>query len=240
MGPAIAASRSVGLPYGFAEFGLSTAHGRPGWLKGVGKYLLHSGALFACLFDGNRQYPTLRLTDACLHRGLAPLRAGVGRGPGVTRGGREPATRRPSRSRTVSHSGAITEYMAESRSRPFLAGRPGRGPAAQHALEGGAQSLDGPAAPQVAGVGLQVRPRHPQPVEGMAHQQQLGLGVDARALRRRAEPGKADLDGPQLVAAGPVAAAPSTRCSPPPGRRPAALARTGPGPGPSGPNCAAR
>ena len=64
MGPAIAASRSVGLPYGFAEFGLSTAHGRPGWLKGVGKYLLHSGALFACLFDGNRQYPTLRLTDA--------------------------------------------------------------------------------------------------------------------------------------------------------------------------------
>lgn len=64
MGPAIAASRSVGLPYGFAEFGLSTAHGRPGWLSGVGRYLLHSGALFACLFDGNGQYPTLRLTDA--------------------------------------------------------------------------------------------------------------------------------------------------------------------------------
>jgi hypothetical protein len=63
MGPAIAASRSVGLPYGFAEFGLSTAHGRPGWLSSVGRYLLHSGALFACLFDGNGQYPTLRLTD---------------------------------------------------------------------------------------------------------------------------------------------------------------------------------
>ena len=28
MGPAIAASKSVGLPYGFAEFGLSTATGR--------------------------------------------------------------------------------------------------------------------------------------------------------------------------------------------------------------------
>ncbi len=63
MGPAIAASRRVGLPFGFAEFGLSTARGRAGWLTGVGKYLLRSGALFACLFDGNREYPTLRLTD---------------------------------------------------------------------------------------------------------------------------------------------------------------------------------
>jgi hypothetical protein len=44
MGPAIAASRSAGLPYGFAEFGLSTAHGRPRWLTSVGQYLLHSGA----------------------------------------------------------------------------------------------------------------------------------------------------------------------------------------------------
>ena len=64
MGPAIAASRSVGLPYGFAEFGLSTKKGRPGWLTQVGTYLMHSGALFGCLFDGNQQYPTLRLTDA--------------------------------------------------------------------------------------------------------------------------------------------------------------------------------
>ena len=64
MGPSIAASRSVGLPFGFAEFGLSTRHGRPAWLAKVGKYLLHSGALFGCLFNGNRQYPTLRLTDA--------------------------------------------------------------------------------------------------------------------------------------------------------------------------------
>jgi hypothetical protein len=63
MGPAIAASRSVGLPYGFAEFGLSTPKGRPGWLTRVGRYLMHSGALFGCLFDGNGQYPTLRLTD---------------------------------------------------------------------------------------------------------------------------------------------------------------------------------
>lgn len=64
MGPAIAASKSVGLPYGFPEFGLSTARGRPGWLTGVGDYIMRSGALFASYFNGNQQYPTLRLTDA--------------------------------------------------------------------------------------------------------------------------------------------------------------------------------
>jgi len=64
MAPAIAASKSVGLPYGFPEFGLSTARGRPGWLKTVGDYIMHSGALFAAYFNGNAQYPTLRLTDS--------------------------------------------------------------------------------------------------------------------------------------------------------------------------------
>ena len=64
MGPAIAASRSVGLPYGFAEFGLSTPAGRPAWLTRVGRYLMSSGALFGSLFNGNAQYPTLQLTDA--------------------------------------------------------------------------------------------------------------------------------------------------------------------------------
>ena len=64
MGPAIAAAKSVGLPYGFPEFGLSTANGRPGWLEEVGKYIMKSVALFASYFDGNTQYPTLRLTDA--------------------------------------------------------------------------------------------------------------------------------------------------------------------------------
>jgi FlgD Ig-like domain len=63
MGPEIAAAKSVGLPYGFAEFGLSTAVGRPAWLTEVGNYLMHSGALFASLFNGNAQYPTLQLTD---------------------------------------------------------------------------------------------------------------------------------------------------------------------------------
>ncbi|MGN6677023.1 MAG: FlgD immunoglobulin-like domain containing protein, partial [Streptosporangiaceae bacterium] len=64
MGPAIAASKSVHLPYGFPEFGLSTPRGRPGWLRSVGNYILHSGALFAAYFNGNQQYPTLRLTDS--------------------------------------------------------------------------------------------------------------------------------------------------------------------------------
>lgn len=64
MGPAIAASKSVHLPYGFPEFGLSTPKGRPGWLKHVGAYIMRSGALFASYFDGNHQYPTLRLTDS--------------------------------------------------------------------------------------------------------------------------------------------------------------------------------
>ena len=63
MGPCIAASNSVGLPYGFAEFGLSTATGRPAWMAEVGNYLLSSGALFATVFNGVAQYPTLQLTD---------------------------------------------------------------------------------------------------------------------------------------------------------------------------------
>jgi hypothetical protein len=63
MGPAIAASKSVGLPYGFAEFGLSTATGRSAWMTEVGNYLLTSGALFATVFNGAPQYPTLQLTD---------------------------------------------------------------------------------------------------------------------------------------------------------------------------------
>ena len=64
MAQEIAAAKSVGLPYGFAEFGLSTAAGRPGWLTQVGDYLLHSGAVFGSYFNGNAQYPTLKLTDA--------------------------------------------------------------------------------------------------------------------------------------------------------------------------------
>ena len=38
--------------------------GPPAWLTEVGNYLLQSGALFATLFNGCAQYPTLKLTDA--------------------------------------------------------------------------------------------------------------------------------------------------------------------------------
>jgi hypothetical protein len=51
MGPEVAASRSVGLPFGFAEFTLATQTDRPQWLTEVANYLRVSGALFGTLFD---------------------------------------------------------------------------------------------------------------------------------------------------------------------------------------------
>jgi FlgD Ig-like domain len=63
MGPEVAASRSVGLPFGFAEFALGTATGRPGWLTEVGSYLASSGALFGTLFN-SPGFPSMKLNDA--------------------------------------------------------------------------------------------------------------------------------------------------------------------------------
>lgn len=51
MGPEVAASRSLGLPFGFAEFALATQTDRPEWLTEVANYLQRSGALFGTLFD---------------------------------------------------------------------------------------------------------------------------------------------------------------------------------------------
>jgi hypothetical protein len=84
MAPAIAASRSVGLPYGFAEFALATPVGRAAWLTSVGNYLLTSGALFASYFNGNPEYPTERLTsaaDIAVWRSFVQ-RSAAGRAPG--------------------------------------------------------------------------------------------------------------------------------------------------------------
>ncbi|MDQ2873992.1 MAG: hypothetical protein M3Y33_03910 [Actinomycetota bacterium] len=64
MAPAIAASKSVGLPYGFAEFALDLTTNRGPWLDAVGKYLMTSGALFGAYFNGTAQYPAERLTDS--------------------------------------------------------------------------------------------------------------------------------------------------------------------------------
>jgi len=62
MGPEIAASKSVGLPFGFAEFALGTPVGRPAWLTEVGSYLMHSGALFGTLFN-SPGFPWMETND---------------------------------------------------------------------------------------------------------------------------------------------------------------------------------
>jgi hypothetical protein len=63
MGPAVAASKSVGLPFGFAEFALGTPVGRPQWLTEVANYLDSSGALFGTLFNA-AGFPWMVLHDS--------------------------------------------------------------------------------------------------------------------------------------------------------------------------------
>ena len=63
MGPAEAASRSVGLPFGFAEFALGTPAGRPQWLTAVANYLRGTGALFGILFN-SKDFPWMELNDS--------------------------------------------------------------------------------------------------------------------------------------------------------------------------------
>ncbi len=63
MGPAVAASKSVGLPFGFAEFALGTPSDRPQWLDEVASYLDSSGALFGTLFDASG-FPWMVLHDS--------------------------------------------------------------------------------------------------------------------------------------------------------------------------------
>ncbi|MDQ2810897.1 MAG: hypothetical protein M3Z75_03200 [Actinomycetota bacterium] len=63
MGLCITASESVGLPYGFPEFGLPTPVNRPAWITAAGNYLLTSGALFASYFNGSAQDTVDQLTD---------------------------------------------------------------------------------------------------------------------------------------------------------------------------------
>jgi len=64
MGPAVAASKSAGLPFGFSEFGTSVVSGRSSWLTSVGNYLASSGALFGTLFDAAGPQPSMALTDS--------------------------------------------------------------------------------------------------------------------------------------------------------------------------------
>jgi hypothetical protein len=60
--PAIAAAKSVGLPFGVAGFALATEKGRPRWLKKVADYLMSSGALFG-LVSTVADVPATQLTD---------------------------------------------------------------------------------------------------------------------------------------------------------------------------------
>jgi hypothetical protein len=63
MGAAVAASKSAGMPFGFAEFALATQNGRPAWLTEVGNYLASSGALFGTYFDSSG-FAGMELTDS--------------------------------------------------------------------------------------------------------------------------------------------------------------------------------
>jgi FlgD Ig-like domain len=88
MAPGIAAARSVGLPFGFAEFALSTPAGRPGWVKEVANYLIHQGALFGSLFQGYHNNPAMILNDRAsiaVWRGFVSASAGPGAQPAPSR-----------------------------------------------------------------------------------------------------------------------------------------------------------
>lgn len=63
MSAEVAAAKSAGLPFGFAEFALGTQAGRPGWLTDVASYLQSSGALFGTLFE-SAGFPWMELNDA--------------------------------------------------------------------------------------------------------------------------------------------------------------------------------
>ena len=64
MGPAVAAAKSTGLPWGFAEFGMYNSGGRAAWLTQVGNYLMHSGASFGSMFDSSAVHPSYTVSDA--------------------------------------------------------------------------------------------------------------------------------------------------------------------------------
>lgn len=79
MGPEVAAAKSVGLPFGFAEFGLATETGRAAWLASVGKYLASVGALFGTYFDSTG-WPHIYMTDSASVTAWRQVVAGSGDG----------------------------------------------------------------------------------------------------------------------------------------------------------------
>ena len=100
MGPAVAASKSVGLPFGFAEFALGTPRDRPQWLTEVANYMDSNGALFGTLFDA-AGFPLTVLHDSA---SINTWRALVARSANDAQpGGLSGGTAAPSPTRTVTH-----------------------------------------------------------------------------------------------------------------------------------------
>lgn len=101
MGPVVAASKSVGLPFGFAEFALGTQTDRPQWLTEVANYMQSNGALFGTLFDATG-FPWSVLHDSA---SIQAWRAAVARSAsnipvaGPTSSTRTPTTTTPTKSR---------------------------------------------------------------------------------------------------------------------------------------------
>lgn len=98
MGPTVAASKSVGLPFGFAEFSLGTSRDRPQWLTEVANYMDSQGALFGTLFDA-AGFPLTVLHDSASINTWRALvaRSANGAPPGAPSG----STAAPSPTRTV-------------------------------------------------------------------------------------------------------------------------------------------
>ena len=94
---------------------------------------------------------------------------------------------------------------AVSRGRPTSPGANGRAVVAQDPFEAGADAADGVTTALVAGVRRQRHADHAPALEGVGQQQQLGLGVDRRALGVGRQPGAADLDLVRLLPAAPPA-----------------------------------
>jgi hypothetical protein len=75
----------------------------------VGNYLLHSGAIFASLFNGNAQYPALKLTDS----GSVAVWKGFVAKSGSSTSAPAPASPAPSPTGTATSSAADQPAVSE-------------------------------------------------------------------------------------------------------------------------------
>jgi hypothetical protein len=80
MGPAVAKSRSLGKPFAFAEFGMTSATGRAAWLTSVAAYLRANGAVYGTYFNATVGGNYV-LTDAASQAAWRAVVASSGTGP---------------------------------------------------------------------------------------------------------------------------------------------------------------